>query len=78
MSRIGIVELRWKGSWHPKDFGEALRLIDQRVEYGERVARIRMSLEPYRRQGRLCDVHDFDSKRDEPRSASTEIGKMTF
>ena len=46
--------------WHPKDFSEALHLIEQDgPEHKERVAQIRKLVEPYREKGRLYDFYDF-------------------
>jgi hypothetical protein len=49
-----------KEVWHPKDFPEALRVIEQAgPEHKERVDRIRKSMEPYRGPGRIFDLYDF-------------------
>jgi hypothetical protein len=46
--------------WHPKDFSEALRVVEQAgPEHKERVARIRKSIEPYKERSRIYDVYDF-------------------
>jgi hypothetical protein len=46
--------------WHPKQFSEALRVIEQAgPEHKERVARIRKSIEPYKERKRIYDVYDF-------------------
>jgi hypothetical protein len=46
--------------WHPKDFSEALQVIEQvGPERKERIAQIRKSMESYRQKGRLHDFHDF-------------------
>jgi hypothetical protein len=46
--------------WHGKDFSEALDALEQAgPEHKERVTRIRKSMEPYKEQDRIYDVHDF-------------------
>jgi hypothetical protein len=46
--------------WHPKDFSEALHAIEQAgPEHKERVAQIRKSIEPYKKQNRIYDLYDF-------------------
>jgi len=46
--------------WHPKDFSEALRMIEQAgPAHKERVAKIRTVMKPYRERGSISDLYDF-------------------
>jgi hypothetical protein len=46
--------------WHPEDFSKALRVVEQAgLENKERVAKIRQTIEPYRKQGRIYDIYDL-------------------
>jgi hypothetical protein len=54
------LDLGGRDIWHPKEFSEALRALEQAgPEHKERVDKIRGSIEPHRNERRIFDVDDF-------------------
>jgi hypothetical protein len=60
LGELKSLDLGGREVWHPKDFSEALHAVEQAgPEHEERVAQIRKSIEPYKKQNRIYDLYDF-------------------
>jgi hypothetical protein len=60
LGELKSLDLGGREFWHPKEFSEVLRVIEQAgLEHKELVARIRKSIQPYKERKRIYDVYDF-------------------